>query len=106
MVEVKKSTIEENLKVLQKEFKPVYGDDFAIKPEGVIDGIAVAVSALKLEIEDQILNLKMNMNPYTATGQAQDGLYSLRNMKRRQSTYTKVQRTIEGTPGEIGRAHV
>ncbi len=101
MVEVKKSTIEENLKVLQKEFKPVYGDDFAIKPEGVIDGIAVAVSALKLEIEDQILNLKMNMNPYTATGQAQDSLYSLRNMKRRQSTYTKVQRTIEGTPGAL-----
>ena len=55
MVEVKKSTIEENLKVLQKEFKPVYGDDFAIKPEGVIDGIAVAVSALKPQNEYESL---------------------------------------------------
>lgn len=100
-MEVKKSTLEENLGVLQTEFKPTYGDDFVIKPEGVIDGIAVAVSTLKLEIEDQLLNLKMNMNPYTASGQAQDGLYSLRNMKRRQSTYTRVQRTIEGTPRAI-----
>ncbi len=98
---VSKSTMEQNLEVLQKPLRKIYGDDFVIKPEGVIDNIAVAVSGIKMDFEDQLLALKKNLNPYTARGQAQDSLYALRNLARKQSTYTVVQRTIEGTPNSI-----
>lgn len=98
---VSKSTMEQNLEVLQKPLRKIYGDDFVIKPEGVIDNIAVAVSGIKMDFEDQLLALKKNLNPYTARGQAQDSLYALRNLVRKQSTYTVVQRTIEGTPNSI-----
>lgn len=98
---VSKSTMEQNLEVLQKSLRKIYGDDFVIKPEGVIDNIAVAVSGIKMDFEDQLLALKKNLNPYTARGQAQDSLYALRNLVRKQSTYTVVQRTIEGTPNSI-----
>lgn len=98
---VSKSTMEQNLEVLQKPLRKIYGDDFVIKPEGVIDNIAVAVSGIKMDFEDQLLALKKNLNPYTARGQSQDSLYALRNLARKQSTYTVVQRTIEGTPNSI-----
>lgn len=98
---IKKSTSEENLEVITENLVPLYGTDFTIKPEGVIDNIGVAVSGIKQDFEDQLLSLKKNLNPYTAGGEAQDGLYALRGKKRRQSTFTIVQRTIEGTPGTL-----
>lgn len=101
MTGIKKSTTEENLEVIQKNLRPLYGDDYVVKPEGVISNIGVAISGIKLDFENQLLFLKKNLNPYTAKGIAQDGLYSLRNMKRRQSTYTIVQRMIEGEAGAV-----
>lgn len=98
---VSKSTMEQNLETLQKPLRKVYGDDFVIKPEGVIDNIAVAVSGIKMDFEDQLLALKKNLNPYVARGQAQDSLYKLRGLVRQQSTYTLVQRTIEGVAGSV-----
>lgn len=98
---VNKSTMEDNLRVWQNLLRTIYGNDFVINPEGAIDNIAVATSALKMDFEDQLLYLKKNLNPYTAGGVYQDGLYYQRNLTRRQSTYTKVRRTIEGTPNAV-----
>lgn len=96
-----KSTLEENLNYFTEEYKKIYGDDFVIKPQGVISNIATAQSLVKMDFEDELLILKQQLNPMTATGQAQDSLYSNIKLIRRQATYTKITRTIQGTAGTV-----
>jgi uncharacterized phage protein gp47/JayE len=93
--------METNLILFQNTFKGIYGEDFKIKSEGVIDNLAVATSGIKMDFESQLLFLKKQLNPFTATGIYQDALYKLVRLYRRQATYTFVQRTIEGDAGAI-----
>lgn len=79
--------------------KSKYGNDFFIKPEGVIDNLAVGVSASCLDFESILLFIAKNMNPYTAEGEFQDFLYSQIGLERRQATYTVIQRTVQGEAG-------
>ena len=78
--------------------KGKYGQDFFIKPEGVIDNLAVGSTASSLDFESIILKLVKEMNPYTAEDEWQDHLYSLIGLEREQSSFTVVQRTVQGTP--------
>ena len=79
--------------------KSKYGNDFFIKPEGVIDNLAVGVSASCLDFESILLFIAKNMNPYTAEGEFQDFLYSQIGLERRQATFTVIQRTVQGEAG-------
>ena len=93
------STIKDYLaKWTTNVLKPFYGQDYFIKPEGVIDNLATGSSGVATDFENVLLYLIKNMNPYTAEDNFQDNLYAYINMHRRQATHTIVQRTIYGTP--------
>ena len=95
------STLKENVTVWQNKLKEVFGNDFTIKKEGVVDNVATASSASIMDLEDQIAFLIKQLNPMTAEGEWQDKLYSLIGLKRNQATYTVVSRTCEGTPNTV-----
>ena len=92
------STLNENLQVWVDRLKKVFGSDFVIKKEGVVDNIATSSSLSIMDLENQVAFLIKQLNPNTAEGEWQDKLYSLIGLKRRQATYTVVSRTVEGTP--------
>lgn len=91
------STMSENLAFWQEKLKAVFGNDFVIKKEGVVDNIAVSSSSSTMDLESQVAYLVKQLNPQTAEGEWQDKLYSLIGLYRRQATYTVVQRTVSGT---------
>ena len=92
------ATIETYLKKWTSYLKGKYGNDFYIKKEGVIDNLATGSSAIALDFEAIILFLAKQLNPYTAEDEFQDKLYKLIGLEREQSTFTVVQRTVQGTP--------
>ncbi len=91
-------TLQEYLTTWTNKLKGVFGDDFVIKKEGVVDNVATASSLSCMDLENQIAFLLKQLNPNTAEGEWQDRLYSLIGLKRRQATYTVVSRTCSGTP--------
>lgn len=95
------STLDENLTTWTTALRTVFGNDFNIKKEGVVDNVATASSLSKMDIENQIAFLIKQLNPYTAEGEWQDKLYSIIGLTRRQATYTVVSRTCEGTPNTV-----
>lgn len=92
------ATIETYLKKWTSYLKGKYGNDFYIKKEGVIDNLATGSSAIALDFEAIILFLTKQLNPYTAEDEFQDKLYRLIGLEREQSTFTVVQRAVQGTP--------
>lgn len=95
------STLKEYLTTWQNKLREVFGNDFVIKKEGVVDNIATASSLSAMDLENQIAFLIKQMNPLTAEGEWQDKLYYLIGLTRRQATYTIVSRTCEGTPNTV-----
>lgn len=91
-------TLQEYLNQWQERLKGIFGDDFVIKKEGVIDNLAVASSLDDMNLEEQVAFLVKQLNPRTAEGLWQDKLYSYIGLFRRQATHTVVSRTCEGTP--------
>lgn len=102
------STLDENLtqwtQTFQSEDPEQYGTDFAIAKESVIGNLCTASSLVAMDFEEILLFLQKNMNPYTAEGEYQDILYKLIGLERTYSTYTVVQRTVEGTPNTTAAA--
>lgn len=95
------STLKEYLATWQNKLREVFGNDFVIKKEGVVDNVAAASSLSAMDIENQIAYLIKQMNPLTAEGEWQDKLYYLIGLVRNQATYTIVSRTCEGTPNTV-----
>jgi uncharacterized phage protein gp47/JayE len=91
------SKLQDYLQSWQDNLKTIFGDDFVIKKEGVIDNIATSSSLSCMDLENQIAFLIKQLNPYTAEDEWQDRLYSLIGLVRQQATYTVVSRTCEGT---------
>ena len=95
------STLPENLTTWQNNLKTVFGNDFVIKKEGVVDNIATSSSLSVMDLENQIAYLIKQLNPLTAEGEWQDRLYYLIGLTRKQATYTVVSRTCTGTPNTV-----
>ena len=95
------STLDENLTTWTTALRTVFGNDFNIKKEGVVDNVATASSLSVMDVENQIAFLIKQLNPYTSEGEWQDRLYSLIGLTRRQATYTVVSRTCSGTPNTV-----
>lgn len=93
---IKKSELTDYLGFWTEKLREQFGNDFVIKKEGVVDNIATTGSLTCLALEDVMLYLAKNMNPYTAEGEFQDALYSLVGLTRRFASYTTVTRTISG----------
>lgn len=95
------STLKENLSVWQNRLRTVFGGDFVIKKEGVVDNVATSSSLSLMDIENQIAFLIKQLNPMTSEGKWQDNLYRIIGLIREQATYTVVSRTCEGTPNTV-----
>lgn len=98
---IKKSELTDYLGFWTEKLREQFGNDFVIKKEGVVDNIATAGSLTCMALEDVMLYLAKNMNPYTAEGEWQDALYALVGLTRRFASYTVVTRTISGTVGTV-----
>lgn len=91
-----KSDLTDYLSFWTDKLRGVYGNNFNIKKEGLIDNVATASSLTSLALEDVMLYLAKQINPYTAEGEFQDILYSYIGLERRYADFTVVTRTING----------
>lgn len=98
---INKSNLTDYLGFWTTKLREVFGDSFVIRKEGVVDNIATAGSLTCMALEDVMMYLSKQMNPYTAEGEFQDALYSLVGLERQYATFTKVTRTIEGTANQV-----
>jgi len=96
-----KSDLTDYLLFWTDKLREVYGNNFNIKKEGLIDNVATASSLTSLALEDVIMYLVKQINPYTAEGEFQDKLYSYIGLTRRYADFTVVTRTIEGTANTV-----
>ena len=85
----------------KNELKTRYGNDFTIKPEGVIDNIAVSNCHLNMKLEEQIAFLLKQFDPETAEGEWQDALYERIGIYRLQPQKTTFNCKIQGTPSLV-----
>lgn len=100
----KKSELKDYLSFWTDKLREKYGNDFVIKKEGVVDNLATTSSMVNMLLEDVVMYLIQQMNPYTCSGEFQDALYSLIGLERKYSSYTVVQRTISGVAGTVCEA--
>lgn len=98
---VEESSLDDYLGFWTEQLQKVYGSDFVIRKEGVIDNLATAGSTTCILLEDVIAYLVKQMNPYTAEGEFQDALYALVGLTRNYASYTVATRTIQGTAGTV-----
>ena len=98
---IKKSELTDYLGFWTTKLREEFGNDFVIKKEGVVDNIATAGSLTCMALEDVMLYLAKNMNPYTAEGEWQDALYLLVGLTRRFASYTTITRTISGLENQV-----
>ncbi len=96
-----KSDLNDYLNFWVTKLRELFGNNFVIKKEGVVDNIATAGSLTCLALEDVLMYLARQMNPYTAEGEWQDALYSLVGLIRNYASFTTVTRTVEGTAGTV-----
>lgn len=93
---IKKSDLTDYLGFWTDKLREAFGNQFVIKKEGIVDNIATAGSLTCLALEDVIMYLAKQLNPYTAEGEFQDILYSYVGLERTYADFTIVTRTIEG----------
>ena len=91
---ITKSDLTDYLSFWTDKLRGVYGNNFNIKKEGLIDNVATASSLTSLALEDVMLYFAKQVNPYTAEGEFQDILYSYIGLERRYADFTVVTRTI------------
>ena len=96
-----KSELNDYLSFWVNKLREVFGNQYVIRKEGVVDNIATAGSLTCLALEDVMLYLSRQMNPYTAEGEWQDALYALVGLRRDYASFTVTTRTIEGTAGTV-----
>lgn len=98
---INKSDLTDYLGFWTTKLREIYNNDFVIRKEGLVDNIATAGSLTCMALEDVMLYLAKQMNPYTAEGEFQDALYALVGLTRNYASFTVVTRTIEGTVGTV-----
>lgn len=98
---INKSNLTDYLGFWTTKLREIYNNDFVIRKEGLVDNIATAGSLTCMALEDVMLYLAKQMNPYTAEGEFQDALYALVGLTRNYASFTTVTRTIEGTVGTV-----
>lgn len=98
---VVKSDLTDYLEFWTIKLREVFGNQFVIRKEGVVDNIATAGSLTCMALEDVILFLVKQFNPFTAEGEWQDALYSYIGLTRRYASYTVATRTIEGVTNTV-----
>ncbi len=88
-------TIYNIIDTMENELKSFYGNDFTIRPEGVIDNLASTFATLTQKIQNQIATLSREFDPESAVDKYQDALYErigVTRLEAQKSTFVlKVQ---------------
>lgn len=88
----------------ETNLQSVYGADFYIKPEGVIDNIFTSAAFQELDLQEQIAFLCKQFDPETAEGIWQDALYERIGVYRLSPEPTTFTLDVIGTVGYEGTA--
>ena len=80
----------------EDQLKQIFGADFYIRPEGVIDNIVTSVSFLEMLFENECAHLVKQFDPETADSEFLDNLYERIGLKRTGETYTSFYKEILG----------
>ena len=87
--------LDEVLDELELQLQKKFGDEFFIKPEGVVDNIATSTGIQNIKIQEQLGYLIKQYDPETANGSWQDALYErigVTRLEAQKSTFVlKVQ---------------
>ena len=98
------STARELLKKWEQMLQKKYGSDFYIKPEGVIDNVALSAVMMELLLQNQIAFLAKQFDPETAEAYWQDALYERIGVKRLDESPTVFKKKLKGNSGYTGSA--
>ena len=89
------------MNLMEEQLQSKFGNDFAIKAEGVIDNIALSSCYMNRAIQEQIAYLLKQFDPETAEGKWQDALYERIGIYRLQPQKTTFNCKIQGTPSLV-----
>lgn len=97
-------TIQDVIAADETQLQSIYGADFYIKPEGVIDNIFASAAFMEMDIQDQLAFLVKQFDPETAEGIWQDALYERIGVERLAAEPTRFDLRVVGTNGFSGVA--
>lgn len=89
------------MNLMEGQLQSKFGNDFAIKAEGVIDNIALSSCYMNRTIQEQIAFLLKQFDPETAEGEWQDALYERIGIYRLQPQKTTFNCKIQGAPSLV-----
>lgn len=89
------------MNLMEGQLQSKFGNDFAIKAEGVIDNIALSSCYMNRAIQEQIAELIRQFDPETAEGEWQDALYERIGLSRKRAAKTAFICNVEGTPALV-----
>ena len=98
-------TIHNIVDEMEKELESAYGNDFSIRPEGVIDNFMSTFSILTLKLQEQIADLASQYDPETATKEWQDALYERIGVTRLEAQKSTFVLKVQGAANLICNAH-
>ena len=99
------NTIHNIVDEMEKELESAYGNDFSIRPEGVIDNFMSTFSILTLKLQEQIADLASQYDPETATKEWQDALYERIGVTRLEAQKSTFVLKVQGAANLICNAH-
>ena len=92
----KLDTLDEVLDSLESELQKKYSDSFYIKPEGVIDNIAVSQGYLDIKLQQQLAFLASQFDPESVEGIWQDALYERIGVTRLEAQKSTFMLKVQG----------
>ena len=97
-------TVNKILSLFVETLKNKYGNDFSIKPEGVIDNIALATCSLYDDLQGEFVKLALQFDPESATGKYQDALYERIGVTRLEAQKSTFVLKVQGAANLVSSA--
>ena len=89
---------------MENELKSLYGINFTIRPEGVIDNLASTFATLTQKIQTQIATLSREFDPESAADKYQDALYERIGVTRLEAQKSTFVLKVQGAANLICNA--
>ena len=93
------SNLNDLLENKEEQLSQIFGADFYIKPEGVVDNIATSLSFLEILFENSCSHLVKQFDPETADSEYLDDLYERIGLQRNENTKTRFTIEFIGNSG-------
>ena len=95
------NSLQDYLSEQTEKFRKVFGSEFYIKPEGVIDNIITSMSLSKFLLLHQIAFYIKQISADTAEAEYQDAIFERIGLYRLPSSFTTFKKTIFGIPNTV-----